>query len=341
MATDWTDEEISSVLEPVNEIADILSQQGHEVSRVGARHDLRWLSRARSADLVFNLCEGINGVGKWEDLVAATLALAGIPTTGCSSWTITLCHNKAVVNAVLQAAGLPVPQWVVPRGHKIPRDFPLPAIVKPVGEDASVGIEQSSVVKTRSQLEARIAQQSETYDEILVQQYVEGREFAVGFVGDVTLPISEIDFANMPEGSWRILSFAAKWERGCPEDLGTRPVCPASVDRDLEKRIVSAAEGAWRAVGGSGYGRVDLRVDDRGQPWILEVNPNPDISDDAGLSAMAEARGWSYSELVMRIVDSATNAAQNRKSVERLAGVTPAPKSRNTRQRKPAVRPAE
>lgn len=329
-------------MSPVNEIAAILSERGHDVSRVGARHDLRWLSRVRNADLVFNLCEGINGVGKWEDLVAATLALAGVPTTGCTSWTITLCHNKAVVNAVLQAAGLPVPQWIVPRGHKVPRDFPLPAIVKPVAEDASVGIEQSSVVKSRAQLEARIAQQSETYDEVLVQQYVEGREFAVGFVGDVTLPISEIDFGRMPEGSWRILSFAAKWEKGCAEDVGTRPVCPATVDRDLEKRIVSMAEAAWQAVGGSGYGRVDLRVDAQGQPWILEVNPNPDISDDAGLSAMADALGWTYADLVMRIVDSATNAAHRKESVERLAGLTPvASTKRGAPRRKPAARPAQ
>ena len=319
MATDWTAEEISSVMRPVNEIAGILSRAGHEVARVGVRHDLRWLPKARSADLIFNLCEGINGVGKWEDLVAATVELAGIPMTGCSSWTITVCHNKAVVNALLQAAGLPVPRWIVPRGHTVPRDFPLPAIVKPAAEDASVGIEQSSVVKTRTQLEARVARQSETYDEVLVQEYIEGREFAVGFVADTTLPISEIDFGRMPEGSWKILSFAAKWEKGSAEDVGTRPVCPANVDKALQKEIIAIAEGAWRAVGGRGYGRVDVRVDADGKPWILEVNPNPDISDDAGLSAMAHAKGWSYPELVMRIVTDAANAAQQRKSAERLA----------------------
>jgi len=147
----------------------------------------------------------------------------------------------------------------------------------------------------------------------------------------------------MPEGSWRILSFAAKWEKGCAEDIGTRPVCPATVDRDLEKRIVSIAEAAWRAVGGSGYGRVDLRVDAQGQPWILEVNPNPDISDDAGLSAMADALGWTYADLVMRIVDSATSAAHRKKSVERLAGIAPVAttKRRAASRRKPAARPAQ
>jgi D-alanine-D-alanine ligase len=202
----------------------------------------------------------------------------------------------------------------------VPRDFPLPAIVKPAAEDASVGIEQASVVRTRAQLEARIAEQSETYEEVIVQEYVDGREFAVGFVGDATLPISEIDFTKMPDGAWPILSFAAKWEKGCAEDKGSQPVCPANVDRDLEKRIVAIAQSAWKAVGGTGYGRVDLRVDRNGEPWVLEVNPNPDISDSAGLSAMAHAKGWSYNELIMRIVDCATSAAQRKKSVERLAG---------------------
>jgi D-alanine-D-alanine ligase len=310
-------------MKPVNEIAEILSQAGHEAVRVGVRHDLRWLRLARNCDLVFNLCEGINGVGKWEDLVAATVELAGVPMTGCKAWTITVCHNKSVVNALLDAAGLPIPRWVVPRGNQVPRDFPLPAIIKPTAEDASVGIEQSSVVKTRGQLEARIAQQSEAFDEVLVQQFIDGREFAVGFVGQTTLPVSEIDFSRMPEGVWRILSFAAKWEKGSAEDMGSQPVCPAKVDRELEKRIISTAQSAWKTVGGCGYGRVDLRVDERGVPWILEVNPNPDISDDAGLSAMARAKGWPYGELVMRIVEEATAAAHGRKSVERLAPSTP------------------
>ena len=239
--------------------------------------------------------------------------------TGATAWTITVCHHKALVNAMLQAAGLPIPRWLVPKGHKVPRDFPLPAIVKPASEDASNGIEQASVAATRAALEGRVAWLSETYDEVLVQEYIDGREFAVGFVGDTTLPVSEIDFSQMPEGSWRILSYAAKWERGCTEDRGSRPVCPARVEKDLERKLVTMAQAAWRAMGGSGYGRVDLRVDGQGRPWILEVNPNPDLSDDAGLSAMAHARGWSYPELVLRIAELARSAAQRTRSVERLA----------------------
>lgn len=330
VAIDWTTEEIASVIRPVNEIARILAAEGHDVSRVGVRHDLKWLARARKADLVFNLCEGINGIGKWEDLVTATMELAGIPFTGAGSWTTTVCHHKGLVNAFLQAAGLPVPQWVVPKGHKVSKDFPLPAIVKPAAEDASNGIEQDSVVTSRKALESRVARLSETYDEVIVQEYVDGREFAVGFVGDVALPVSEINFAQMPAGAWRIVTFAGKWEKGSADDLGTQPVCPAPIDRAMEKRLVTTARAAWDLVGGRGYGRVDMRVDREGRPWILEVNPNPDISDDAGLSAMAAARGWTYPELVMRIFDGARSAAQRQRSVEGLAGATARPASHVT-----------
>jgi len=284
------------------------------------KHDLKWLAKARRADLVFNLCEGINGIGRWEDLVVSTMELAGIPFTGAGAWTITTCHHKGLVNAFLQASGLPVPRWVVPKGHKVAKDFPLPAIVKPAAEDASNGIEQDSVVTTRKALETAVARLSETYDEVIVQEYIDGREFAVGFVGDVALPVSEIDFGKMPDGAWRIVTYAGKWEKGSADDLGTQPVCPAPIDKDLEKRLVSTARAAWDLVGGHGYGRVDMRVDRDGRPWILEVNPNPDISDDAGLSAMAAARGWTYAELVVRIFEAARAAAQRQRSVEGLAG---------------------
>jgi len=321
VAINWTAEEISSVTRPVNEIARILARDGHQVTRVGVKHDLRWLAKARRADMVFNLCEGINGIGRWEDPVASTMELAGVPFTGAGAWAITVCHHKGLMNAYLQASGLPVPRWVVPRGRPIAGDFPLPAIVKPAAEDASNGIEQGSVVTTRSALMRRVAQLSETYGEVIVQEYVDGREFAVGFVGDVTLPVSEIDFGKMPDGAWRILTFSAKWEKGSVDDVGTRPVCPAPISKEAEKRLVTTARAAWQLVGGAGYGRVDLRVDRAGRPWILEVNPNPDISDDAGLSAMAAARGWTYAELVLRILEGARVATQRRRSVQGVAAV--------------------
>ncbi|OGU00947.1 MAG: hypothetical protein A2W29_08265 [Gemmatimonadetes bacterium RBG_16_66_8] len=289
----------------MNQIGDLLRTRGHRVALVPVGHGLKWLERARRADLVFNLCEGIGGVSRYETYVAATLELTGVPFTGAGAWTITICHDKPVVNTLLQSADVPIPRWCVPATDRLPADFPLPAIVKPAAEDASVGIDQGSVVTTRRTLRARVAQLAAQYDGVMVQQYIAGREIAVGIVGDHVLPMSEIDFSEMPAGHWPILSFDAKWAVGSAEDAGSRPVCPAKLHPAVARRIRSAAIAAWRAVRGYGYGRVDLRLDAVGQPWVLEVNPNPDISDDAGLSRMAQAMDWSYDDLVMRIAELA------------------------------------
>lgn len=312
---DWTPADVRSILQPVAAITEIFQNLGHEVHRVAVRKTLRWLARCRKADLVFNFCEGIGGRSALEELVVATLELSGVPFTGCGPWTVAACHRKDVANALLQTAGIPVPRWYVAETSRIPDDFPLPAIVKPAAEDASSGIDGESVCTSRRSLREKVARVSEHFDEVLVQQYVDGREFNVGFVGDRVLPLSEIDYSGMPDGVWPILSYRAKWEVGTAEDLGSVPVCPAQVETALGRRIVKTAEAAWRTLRGRGYGRVDLRVDAQGTPWVLEVNPNPDISDDAGLSRMAQAVGWSYEDLVVKIAEAALERSASAEAV--------------------------
>lgn len=304
-ADDWSPEDIQSVLEPVTEVSRTLVTAGHDVEQVAVLPDLAWFHAIRGADLIFNLCEGIGGISHLEYKVASAIELAGKPYTGCSAWTMTVCHRKPLLNAVLQAAGLPIPGWYVPHDQSVPETFPLPAIVKPAEEDASVGIEQASVVTTRAELEERVASMAQSYGGIMVQEYIHGRELGAAFVGDHTLPLSEIDFGGMPDGAWPIVSFDAKWKPGCNEYVGTLPVCPAKVSAPLEESLLRVARVAWRTVHGRGYGRVDMRVATDGQPWVLEVNPSPDISSDAGLVNMARAFGWSYDDLVSRIVDAA------------------------------------
>jgi D-alanine-D-alanine ligase len=190
--------------------------------------------------------------------------------------------------------------------NKTPAEFPLPAIVKPSAEDASVGIDNGAVCTSKRALKKRVALMLEQFEEVLVQEYVAGREFNVGFIGQRMLPIAEIRFDGMPDGSWPIVSYAAKWIPGSPEDEGTEPICPAEIPADLAKRIGETAREAWRHMsGGEGYGRVDLRVNGDGQPYVLEVNPCPDLSSNAGLARMGRAFGWSYDDLVMQIVDEA------------------------------------
>jgi D-alanine-D-alanine ligase len=324
---EWSPQDVAAVVANVHQVRDILRRRGHEVELLPVRMgDFRWINRVRRADLVFNLCEGVNGHARFEDYVVGTLELAGVPFTGCRHWAITMAHRKHVANTLLAAAGLPVPAFTLAQANKTPSDFPLPAIVKPAAEDASVGIDNGAVCTSKRALKRRVALMLEQFEEVLVQEYVPGREFNVGFVGKRMLPIAEIRFDAMPEGSWPIVSYAAKWIPGSPEDEGTLPVCPAEVPEELEAAITKVAREAWMYVSdGEGYGRVDLRVNGDGVPYVLEVNPCPDLSSNAGLARMGRAFGWNYDDLVMQVVDEALMRSQSHTAAAALvSGVSAA-----------------
>jgi D-alanine-D-alanine ligase len=329
-----------SILETVESIESVLGEDRHEVVRVPVNPDGRWIERIRRGkfDLAFNMCEGVDGVGNFESPVIGALELLSLPYTGSSSWTTALCLRKHVLNTFLGANGVPVPAWALARAGSPPPSIGFPVICKPAAEDASIGIEQKSVARTPAELESRLAAMHERWDEIVVQRFIDGREVNVGIVGDTVLPIAEIDFSGMPDGLWRIVSYRSKWESGCEEDLGAVPICPAPLTNALRTKIEKIALSAWRAVGGSGYGRVDMRIDGDGRPWVLEVNANPDFSPTAGLARMARVAGLSYGDLVRRVCEHAidrprTNDAERWHVSVRLSGVqvtlpleeTPAP----------------
>ena len=245
-----------------------LASEGNEIVRLPVQPDAKWIEKLRRAhvDLVFNLCESIDGVAALEPPVISVLELLCLPYTGGSSWTTSVCLRKHVVNAALDRVGLPVPKFaVVRRGATIPA-VGFPAICKPAAEDASIGIEQRSVVRTTRALTERVSAMLERWDEVLVQRYVEGREVNVGVLGDTVLPIAEIDFGGMPKGMWHIVTYRSKWEDGCDEDLGSAPRCPARLPASVVSQLRKVAVAAWRVVGGTGYGRVDMRIDERGRP---------------------------------------------------------------------------
>ncbi|HVZ76603.1 MAG TPA: hypothetical protein VG818_01330 [Gemmatimonadaceae bacterium] len=318
------------ILDTVEAIEQALAAEGNAVVRVPVHPDGRWIERVRRGrfDLVFNMCEGINGVAALEPSVIAVLELFGVPYTGSSSYTTSLCLRKPVVNALLQGAGLPVPAFTTFRRGDALRSIGFPAICKPAAEDASIGIAQESVVRTRRALSDRLTAMLERWDEVLVQQFVDGREVNVGIVGDQALPIAEIDFGKLPRTMWRIVTYRSKWAAGSDEDVGTMPRCPADLPAALAREVRRVALAAWRAVGGEGYGRVDMRIDAHGKPWILEVNANPDIAPDAGLARMAGAAGMNYPALIRAVCeqglarrDHAADADQRWAIAYRLSGM--------------------
>jgi D-alanine-D-alanine ligase len=322
------------ILGTVEAIERSLAAEGNAVVRIPVFMDGRWIERLRRGkfDLAFNVCEGIDGVAKYEPPVIGVLELLGIPYTGNSSYTTSLCLSKHVVNSLLERAGLPIPRWSTIRRGGTLASVGFPAICKPAAEDASLGVEQRSVVRTMRTLTARADAMLERWDEILVQRYVDGREINVGIVGDEVLPIAEIDFGAMPRGKWRIVTYQSKWMSGSDEDIGTAPRCPADLSPKLAAEVRRIALAAWRLVGGRGYGRVDMRIDAGGKPWILEVNANPDIAPDAGLARMASVAGIEYPALVRGMCELGLERKRDDRSVEegwalaqRLSGVAAAP----------------
>jgi D-alanine-D-alanine ligase len=308
----------SGVLEAVAAVEAALRAHAHETVRVPAGVDLaEWSAflRETEPDLVFNLCEGLAGRSDGEVLAARRVEEMGLPMTGSPPASLALARRKDRVNSLLKTRGLPVPPWGLWEGfgrNSWASQWGIfPAIVKPAEEDASVGITQDSVVINQESLSLRMGEMGDLAP-LLVQAYVGTREINAGIVGDQLLPLAEISFGDMPDGYHPIVGYEAKWSLGSREDLGTRPVVPAPLAPGLADRVRSLALEAWRAVGGEGYGRVDFRLTEPDTLHVLEVNPNPDLAPSAGLARMAEANGWSYSELLDRIVSEAAPKATTR-----------------------------
>jgi D-alanine-D-alanine ligase len=261
-----------------------------------------WLETIRGSgfDLVFNLCEGLAGQGADEALPASAVELLGLPLTGAHAFTLSLCFRKDLVNAHLRAHGIAVPDWTVARAGEPVAWTRYPAIVKPAAEDASLGIDAASVVHDAGELAAACARGHQSWERLLVQRFVDGREINLAVVGERVLPHSEIVW-TLPDGLPRVVTYAAKWEAGSVYDRGTVPRLLGPEEARLSARLTRLARRVWAAVEGVGYARVDVRLDARGRAYVIDVNPNPDLSPGAGLARQAAGAGWSYVDLVREI----------------------------------------
>lgn len=261
-------------------------------------------------DVVFNLIEGFAGRSGGEAHVTGLLELLGLPYTGCPPEAQALGHSKGRTKALLKGFGLPTAAFAIARqGEPVPRwDGPWPAIVKPEAEDASLGIDQASIVDSPEGIVENVARlRVHPGGDALIEAYLPGREFNVGVLAlpePGPLPVAEIAH-DAPAGSWPILTYAAKWDVGSAADLASPARCPAEVDAGLADRLGSLAVAAFRATGCRDYARVDLRLDAEGTPMILEVNPNPDIGPAAGWARALRASGRDHDATLAGLVDQA------------------------------------
>lgn len=301
-----------SVEQTAKEVLTTVTELGYSAFIISLQKSfMNFLQRLKTlnADVVINLCEAFLGHPQLEANVAAAFELLGLPFTGNDSRTLALCLNKFKTKAVLKSSGLPTAPAVLVEAPDQKIDLPLPLIVKPNTEDASLGIHPDSVVRDEDALRRQIARILEVFEEpVLVEQFVEGREFNVAVL-DVdkpeALPVSEIDFTRLPEGQPTICSYEAKWHT---EDIlfqATPPVCPAPIEDGLRDKLQELAVKAFLACECRDYARVDFRVDKKGRPFILEVNPNPDISLNAGYVRGLTASGIEYKDFWGRLIEKA------------------------------------
>jgi D-alanine-D-alanine ligase len=272
---------------------------------------LRRALRASRPDLAFNLVEDVGGFSCREPEVPLLLESMAIRYTGSAGDALALAADKLACRARLAKRGLPVARGgsLKNASDPLPR-VAFPVIVKASREDASHGLSAASVTCDESSTRRQVAFVVETYQQpALVEEFLPGRELNVslldGGVGPITLAVSEIDFSRLPPGAPRIVDYRAKWVTGSPEDRGTVPCFPDDLDPSLRTTAEGLSVGAWHALGLRGYARVDLRLDAQGEPKIIDVNPNPDLSPDAGLSLAARRAGLSHQALVARIVKTA------------------------------------
>jgi D-alanine-D-alanine ligase len=307
--------DVNSVVDGVNSIQAALETLGHRVTSVPLNDAVLPFIRQLDAvkpDLVFNLCEGFGEQSAGEYCVAGLLELLDIPYTGSGPFALALALDKPTAKQLFAGAGIPTPAFSVCRNGQLPATgLSYPLILKLAGEDASLGITTENVVYDDGSCQRRLAALfAEHHAAVLAEEFIEGREFTVAVLDREPLVLEEIAFSVEP----KIVSYRAKWATGSPEDLGTRAVFEPPVTAAERAQMFDFAIRACDVIGTRDYARVDFRMNDRGRIYVLEVNPNPDITPNSGYRGALEASGIPFPDFVNRIVTSALNRAGRIKS---------------------------
>ncbi len=290
-------------------LAEALASCGNRVRVVRARSDLKFLEqlRAQPTDLVFNLCESLDADSRGEMLVPGLLEMLGLPYTGSSGLSLGLALHKDRAKKMLRGDGVPTPAAaLIQRTEQLEQlELAFPLIVKPVREDASTCIDFDSVVSDRLGLQRAVERVLRTLGQpALVEQYIAGQEIYVPILGNSprrALPLTEIRYGAWYDLRPQIVSYKAKWDAESQDSL-QMTVGPARLDAATEARCIRAAFDAFEALDCRDYGRVDLRVNAAGTPWVIDINPNCDLHPTAGFANTARNAGLSYAELADSIV---------------------------------------
>jgi D-alanine-D-alanine ligase len=332
-APDWDPnllvEPWETVAEEIDQIVDCVKQAGYDVKSINIRDNFDTLLetlRAERADVVMNLIEWFHDDLEHETHVPAMFELLSQSYTGNRPLSLSLCQKKPQAKALLAAAGLPVPRGLVVdlATSRAPADLDLryPLIVKPAFDDASGGIDAGSVVRDRAALDARVQMVVGDHKmPALVEEFIEGREIHCAILGNnppTPLPLYEMHFKpgaidNEGRPLPNIITYRAKWDPYSRDYYGMESKCPAPVDDALAARMQAIAVRAYQALGCRDYARVDMRLAaGTNEPYILEVNPNPDLADGCAFAQCVRASGRTYAQAIQEIVGFALDRAKTK-----------------------------
>ena len=306
--------DVATVSEEYEAIANALKNEGFKANLLNINEDIQILIdllKKNPPDVVFNLVEFYRDDPGLEHLVAGLYSLYGVRFTGAQPFTLALCQRKGMTKQLLLANHVPTPRFKILTEPKLIRRHGLhyPIIVKPAREDASSGVEKGSVVYNLEQLHERIKKTFEEYDPpILLEEFIEGRELHVSVLGNdppEVLPIIEFDFSELPDDYPKIISYDAKWNPLEESYHRVHSICPAKLSKRIEKKVKNAVLEAYKITGCTDYARLDLRLTKDNKVYVLEVNPNPDLTESVSFMESSENIGLSFGETLGKIVDCA------------------------------------
>lgn len=304
----WEPSDVERALAEIAVLERAIRDEGHPVTNVPVC-DSDLASRLRGYHpnryIVLNWCEGIPGIPFSEAMVAEALESLGFVYTGSAPQVLALSWDKGKVKRFLKESGVPTPAWRLYHDLETDGWNTFPAIVKPAGEHASLGVSSEAVALNPEKLRARIAYVLENFRQpALVEDFIDGREFHVSLWGNHSvemLPPAEMDFSAFKDVQDRLCTFDSKFNPGSRHYDQIQLRLPASLGEEEILALEQVAQAAYRVVGCRDYARLDIRLRE-GVFYVLDVNPNPDISSDTSMACAAEVAGYSYGAMLSKMV---------------------------------------
>jgi len=294
------------------DVKNALISLGHDVRVVGVYDDLapvRATIEEWKPHIAFNLVEDFAGVSAFDYYMVSYLAMMKIPYTGCNPRGLVLARDKALSKKLLAFHRIDVPEFTVFESGRVvrpPARLKYPVIVKSLTEEGSVGIAQASFVENEQQLHERVALIHEKFlGDAIAEQYIDGRELYVTVMGNTrltVLPIRELAFKETPEGRPRLATYKVKWDEKYRERWGIDYGFATHLPPGMEERIAKLCKRIYRILDLSGYARIDLRMTESGDLYVLEANPNPGIAADEDSTLSAKKAGIAYKDFIQSIV---------------------------------------